>query len=61
MPSQEDMKDARLPLGEMQTKLLEKVEELTLYVLDLQKQLDKSKVVNESLRERVQAIETNRN
>lgn len=30
-------------LGEMNTKLLEKIEELTLYIIDLQKQIDKLK------------------
>ena len=32
-----------IDLGEMNTKLLEKIEELTLYIIDLQKQIDKLK------------------
>jgi hypothetical protein len=37
-----------LEVGEMQRKLMEKVEELTLYILDLQKQIDELKKKNRS-------------
>ena len=32
-----------IDLAEMNTKLLEKIEELTLYIIDLQKQIDELK------------------
>ena len=36
-------KDNGVDLGEMNAKLLQKIEELTLYVIDLQKQIDELK------------------
>ncbi len=40
LPSQQQMKQAgTVPLGEMNRKLLEKVEELTLYIIELKKQV----------------------
>ena len=32
-----------IDLGEINTKLLEKIEEITLYIVDLQKQIDELK------------------
>jgi len=58
IPSAEDMAGERLPLGEMQAKLLEKVEELTLYVLQLKSDLDRTQAANTSLRERVASLES---
>jgi hypothetical protein len=49
IPSAADMEDAALPLGEMQTRLLEKVEELTLYVIDLKKELDLVRIEKDRL------------
>lgn len=43
IPSAKEIKENKLALGEMNMKLLEKVEELTLYVMDLQKQVDELK------------------
>ena len=40
IPSEADVVNHELDVGQMQTKLLEKIEELTLYVIDLQKQID---------------------
>jgi hypothetical protein len=40
IPSANDIAENGHDLGEMNKKLLQKVEELTLYVIDLQKQLD---------------------
>lgn len=58
IPSASEMDGQRLPLGEMQTKLLEKVEELTLYVLQLKGELDKAVNENVALKTRVNALET---
>jgi len=44
IPSTDEMKKKDgVDVGDMQTKLLQKVEELTLYILDLQKQIDELK------------------
>jgi len=43
IPSAEQMKKDGLNLGEMNTKLLKKVEELTLYVIQLKEQNKKQK------------------
>lgn len=43
IPSAEEVKENGFSLGEMDAKLLEKVEELTLYVIQLKKELELSK------------------
>ena len=43
IPSAQEVMENGLDLGDMQGKLLLKVEELTLYILDLQKQIDELK------------------
>ncbi len=43
IPSAKEVEDNGVDLGEMNAKLLQKVEELTLYVIDLQKQIDELK------------------
>ena len=42
IPQADEVKDG-IALGEMNTKLLQKIEELTLYIIDLQKQVDNLK------------------
>lgn len=49
MPSACDIEDKGMDVGSMQTKLVEKIEELTLYVINQQKQIDElKKQVNSS-------------
>ena len=43
MPSAEEAEANGVDLGEMNRLLLQKVEELTLYVIDLQKQVEELK------------------
>lgn len=43
VPTAEEMEQEGVDLGEMNRLLMEKVEELTLYIIDLQKQIDKLK------------------
>ena len=43
IPSAQEIEENGLDLGEMQSKLLLKIEEMTLYILDLQKQIDELK------------------
>ena len=40
MPSAEEVSKNGLSMGEMQNKLLQKVEELTLYVIELKKEIE---------------------
>jgi len=54
IPSKEEVVKDGLKLGDMQTKLLQKVEELTLYVIELKKE-------NDSLKERVTEVEAKSN
>jgi hypothetical protein len=51
IPSQQEVTKDGIKLGEMQTKLLQKVEELTLYVIELKKE-------NDALKKRVEKVET---
>jgi hypothetical protein len=50
VPSSEEMVESGLDLAKMDAKLLEKVEELTLYLLELKEE-------NDALKERVEALE----
>jgi len=43
IPSAKEVEENGINLGEMQGKLLQKIEELTLYILDLQNQIDELK------------------
>ncbi len=48
-----EMKTEGTNLGEMNTKLLQKIEELTLYVIDINKEVEKLKNENELLKEKL--------
>jgi hypothetical protein len=50
IPSSEEVAEQGIQVGEMQTKLLEKIEELTLYVIDQSRKLDRQTRENEELR-----------
>jgi hypothetical protein len=50
IPTEKEVAENGIEVGEMQAKLLEKVEELTLYVIDLKKE-------NEKLQKRIDALE----
>jgi len=43
IPSATEIKKDGLLVGDMQTKMMEKIEELTLYIISLQKQIDELK------------------
>ncbi|MFZ1798849.1 MAG: hypothetical protein WAU24_03210 [Chitinophagaceae bacterium] len=43
MPSADEVKKDGIIVGQMQTKMMEKIEELTLYIISLQKQIDELK------------------
>ena len=46
MPNAEEVKNNGIQLGEMNTKLLEKIEELTLYIIDQQKKINELERAN---------------
>lgn len=54
IPSASEVTAKGLDVGEHQSLLLKKIEELTLYLIDLKKK-------NDQLKERLQKIETNKN
>ncbi len=56
VPSAKDVEEG-VSVGEMQRVLLEKVEELTLYVIDQDKELEAMRSENESLKARISEIE----
>ncbi|UZO80679.1 hypothetical protein NBT05_17270 [Aquimarina sp. ERC-38] len=57
IPSANEMKEEGINLKEFNLKLLEKIEELTLYTIAQEKELKKQKTVNSQLEERLQKIE----
>jgi hypothetical protein len=48
IPSAQEIQKNGLSVGEIQTKMMQKIEELTLYVIELQKQIDELKKNNNS-------------
>ncbi|MEO9511063.1 MAG: hypothetical protein ABJN84_03505 [Flavobacteriaceae bacterium] len=57
IPSDQEVEEKGIQLGEMNKLLLEKIEELTLYTLEQQKQLKLQKEKNKSLEERLHQLE----
>ncbi|MEM7036509.1 MAG: hypothetical protein AAF570_05965 [Bacteroidota bacterium] len=58
IPAAEEVMANGVEVGEMQTKLLEKVEELTLYMLQQNAELKALKAENESLKQRMKDLES---
>jgi hypothetical protein len=52
MPSAKEVKENGIELGNMSSKLLEKIEELTLYIIELKKE-------NENIREELKSLKAN--
>ena len=57
IPSAREVERNGVSIGQMQADLLRKVEELTLYVIDLDKQLNEVKQENETFRAQLSAME----
>ena len=57
IPSASQMERDGLSMGTMQIQLLQKVEELTLYVLDLNDQIIEQKKLNDELKGRIRELE----
>ncbi|NHF58989.1 hypothetical protein FK220_006540 [Flavobacteriaceae bacterium TP-CH-4] len=58
IPSAKEMEEVGLHLKEMNLKLLEKIEELTLYLIDQNKTLEEQKITNGKLHKRLQKLES---
>jgi len=56
MPSEQEVADNGLNLGEINKQLTKKVEELTLYLIEQNKQLAEQKKVNQSLQEQIDKL-----
>lgn len=54
IPSAKEVQEKGVDLGDIQTKLLQKIEELTLYTIQQQKQLDEQRVLIKELQQQVQ-------
>jgi hypothetical protein len=54
IPSAADVEKEGLDLGEMNKKLLQKVEELTLYLIDIKRELNELKQRNETVEKKIQ-------
>ena len=50
VPSEQEVRDSGMNVGEVNALLLQKIEELTLYVIKQQKEIDRLKQQNESNR-----------
>jgi len=57
IPNEEDVLKNGINLGEMNAKLLQKIEELTLYVIQQNKRLDKVEKENNELRKLINSLE----
>jgi len=57
IPTEKEVLENGAKLGDMQAKLLEKVEELTLYVIELKKENIELKKTNEDLENRISILE----
>jgi len=56
IPSAAEIKENGLNMGDMQNKLLQKIEELTLYTIEEQKQIDELKKQNQAIEELKQLV-----
>jgi hypothetical protein len=57
IPSEAEVTENGINLGEMNAKLLQKIEELTLYMIDINKQVQQLTLENQELKEKVQSLE----
>jgi len=53
IPSADEVKKNGVSIGDMQAKLLQKVEELTLHVIDQNRKLENLKTENETLKKQM--------
>lgn len=60
IPSAAEVSENGIQLGEMNAKLLQKIEELTLYMIDINKELQNLKKENETLKNQLKNLETSK-
>ncbi|MBC8054295.1 MAG: hypothetical protein H7Y13_14635 [Sphingobacteriaceae bacterium] len=60
MPSEAEVKKDGIDLGQMDAKLLKKIEELTLYMIDFKKEMDVIKAENQTLKKEVAQLKTDK-
>ncbi|MCG8700751.1 MAG: hypothetical protein MI922_22045 [Bacteroidales bacterium] len=58
IPSESDVIESGVNLGEMDAKLLQKIEELTLYMIDMNKEVKSLRQENESLKAKIDNLES---
>lgn len=56
IPSEEDVLKNGINLGEMNSKLLQKIEEMTLYMIDFKKEMNELKIKNEIQEEEIKKL-----
>ena len=56
IPAAETIEDEGFDLGDMQSRMMEKIEELTLYMIQANKEIEKLKATNESLQSEIDAL-----
>ena len=56
IPSARQMQEEGLDIGEMQIKLLQKIEELTLYVIDLKKENEEMQNDNAEMKAEIEKL-----
>ncbi|MBS0028873.1 hypothetical protein ACTJJ0_13075 [Chitinophaga sp. 22321] len=61
IPTATEVEKNGLDLGEMDRKLLQKIEELTLYLIDMKKEVIQLKKQNESLQQQIEGIGASKN
>ena len=57
IPSEAEVSENGINLGEMNAKLLQKIEELTLYMIDMNRRMNQLETENTELKEKVQLLE----
>ncbi|MFH6983760.1 hypothetical protein [Marinoscillum luteum] len=57
IPSEAEVTENGINLGEMNAKLLQKIEEITLYMIDINKQVQQLTLENQELKEKVLSLE----
>ena len=60
MPSANEVKEEGLGLGELNIKQTEKIEELTLYILQINERLEKLEKENQELKKQLEETKTDK-
>lgn len=58
IPSEQEVAESGINLGEMDAKLLQKIEELTLYMIDVNKRVNELENENKELKEKLSQLES---